>query len=154
MAHTWYIWCYIDRNTRRINYFIFVLYYFLLHLFLFVWYCFVLYNLVLLHFIFHIFIDTIFKFLRLFHMYAFLITNFPNITFLSSRVWQNFSSSSKHFDVPLSLVAFRASVIISVAVYSNMMNSSGLIFLVIFCPCALANQVSGRSPIPEPVLHS
>ena len=81
---------------------------------------------------FLIFVDTIFQFPKLLHKHGLLITNFHNITFLSTRVWQILSSPSIFSNVPLSLVAFRASVILSVSLYWNGLIPEGLPVLVFF----------------------
>ena len=103
---------------------------------------------------FLLFNDTIFQFTKLLNKNVLLIANFRNITFLSSKVWNFLSSSSIFSDVTLSLVAFRAVVVISVALYSNGLRSSGLIVLVLFYPCVLANKALGNPPPPKPVLYN
>ena len=92
--------------------------------------------------------------LKFFHKHVLLLTNFHNITFLSSIVWHNLSSSSIVSVVPLYLVAFSASSwsSLSQCIFKRVDIFRATIFRIIF-PCALANQSLCTSPLSETVLN-
>ena len=102
-----------------------------------------------------LFIKTMLQCLNLFHNHVLFLTNFIISPFLSSIVWLNLSSSSGFYVVPFSLAVFITS---SSSSLSQFISKQAEIFRVdrfriFFCPCVLANQSLGTSPISNPVLN-
>ena len=99
-----------------------------------------------------LFTNNLLQCLNFFHKHIFLLDNFHNITFLSTRVLCNLSSSSTDYFVPLFLAAFKSS---SCSYLRRFIFKWVHLFRVaclwLFYPCIFANKALGTFPLYTPV---